>query len=118
MSMAAKIRSYQANHPTATPRMIADALKVKPTLVHQVRWTDKKNAEKKAVKSARRGPGRPPKTDKAVEPRGQVVVREEIIALNAKVDDLRRRNFQLKTVISYLEHQLGLNDSQRHGAPV
>lgn len=116
-SMADRIREYDKANPGSTAVQVAAALKIKARAVHQVRWLDKK----RAVKGAPLKRGRPPKNAVTVKPatptQGQIIVRTEVGNLHVKVDRLTQQNMQLRTVISYLEHQLGLKDSQ-HGAAI
>ena len=111
MSMAQKIRDYQQANPTATAKQVAMALNTKPVTVHQTRWLDKQKQKKAAVKQK----PKQIKTTAAQLPaprKGDSVVRNELLSLSKKIGDLQQQNVQFRTVISYLEYQLGLKDSQ------
>jgi len=116
-SMADRIREYEKSNPGSTAVQVAAALKIQARAVHQVRWLDKKRVSGETPMKR----GRPRKNAVTAKPmaptQGQIIVRTEVGSLHIKVDRLTQQNAQLRTVISYLEHQLGLKDSQ-HGAAI
>lgn len=113
MTNADKIREYQKANPTATPKQVAEALKLKTVTVHQLRWFDKNRASKKKKLVNRRRQAVAPVAPSI----GQIVVRNQMISQDERIDRLLNQNAQLRAVVSYLERQLGLKDSQ-HGPAI
>ena len=112
MTKAHQIREYIRLNPNASAVDVAKALGVKRQYVNSIAFLDKK---KKTTPPAKRG-----------RPRKEVVTQESPVVTPVaapslyQIDRIRKLEQQIvgyRTVISYLEHQLGLKDSQ-YGAAV
>jgi hypothetical protein len=112
MTMANKVREYTKANPQALAKDIAKTLGTKIQYVHSVWYLDRK---KKGVSPKK--VGRPPK---AAPVKAHGILPPNPMFPDTTYDRIRKLEMkivQYRTVISYLEHQLGLKDSQ-DGAPV
>lgn len=109
MSKSQQIRDLLKANPTMSTKDIQAQVLCNPALIYQIKMQLAKGASgKPAVKR-----GRPAKQPTE----GQIVLREVIKRDDHTVQALKEEIKGYRTVISYLEHQLGLKDSQR-GATV
>lgn len=106
MTKSQQIREMLTANPDTPTKEILEKVKCNPALIYHVKVAMNK-AKKPAVKR-----GRPSK--KLSE--GQIVLREVLKRDDHTVQSLREEIKGYRTVISYLEHQLGLKDSQRGAA--
>lgn len=113
-TVADKVRKYSADNPAATAAEIAKALGTKVQYVHTVWYLDRKK------KNVKRKIGRPRKVEKVFEP-ARLLPLDPLSPIgptaSERIKKLEREVIQFRTVISYLEHQLGLKDSQ-NGASI
>ena len=112
-TMSVRIRKMRSENPQMTAKQIADALGTKISYVHTLAYLDKKA-------------GKDVKPLKILRPRKKPVPNpvsrlSPLFAIQPSQSDrlqkLETQIIQYRTAISYLEHQLGLKDSQ-HGASV
>lgn len=102
-----QIRQMKAENPNMKASEIAQKLNTKLQYVYTTLYLEKKGQKPKKAKKA------------AVKRRLSVLPPKALI-INPTSDRIRKLETQIiqfRTVISYLEHQLGLKDSQ-HGASV
>jgi len=102
-----QIRQMKAENPNMKASEIAQKLNTKLQYVYTTLYLEKKGQTPKKAKKA------------AVKRRLSVLPPKALI-INPTSDRIRKLETQIiqfRTVISYLEHQLGLKDSQ-HGASV
>ena len=104
-----QIRQMKAENPNMKASEIAQKLNTKLQYVYTTLYLEKKGQEPKKAKKA------------AVKRRLSVLPPPpKALIINPTSDRIRKLETQIiqfRTVISYLEHQLGLKDSQ-HGASV
>lgn len=120
---AAKIREILAKTPTLTAKQVAEMVGCKPQAVHAVKYLDKRKARKSGTPVKKRG--RPAKkviriskTEANLAKRLKIPVvayAKELAGIDTRSDiiaDLRHQIVGFRAVISYLENQLGLKNSQ------
>lgn len=115
MSKSNQIRDLLKANPEMPVAAVAATVGCNSALVYQVKAAIKKEAGAAETTAVKRG--RPAKTKDATPTEGQIVLREVIKRDDHTVQALKEEIKGYRTVISYLEHQLGLKDSQR-GATV
>ena len=121
VTMAARVREYTKANPQAPAKEIAQALSTKTQYVHSVWYLDRK-IKKDATKSKMgRKAVQSPKNNALKRRLGMLPPVPGLIENSSeswhRVRKLETQIMQFRTVISYLEHQLGLKDSQ-HGTSV
>lgn len=115
MTMANKVREYCKANPNASAKEVAKAVGTKVQYVHTIWYLDRKGKN-----STKRKIGRPRKVEKVFEPARLLPpdpFRPPGPSASERIEKLERQIIQFRTVISYLEHQLGLKDSQ-NGASI
>lgn len=107
MSKSNQIRDLLKANPEMPVAAIAATVGCNSALVYQVKAAMKKEAGTAETPAVKRG--RPAKQPTE----GQIVLREVLKRDDHTVRALQEEIKGYRTVISYLEHQLGLKDSQR-----
>ena len=111
-TVSAKIRDAIAKHPDYTPKKIAEVVGCKVNLVYQTKYLLNKNVPKKPRKI------RISTTEAKLAKRLKVPVTEyakNLAGFDPRSDiiaELRHQIVGFRAVISYLENQLGLKNSQ------
>lgn len=103
MMTAEKIREYQKANPSATARQVAEALKISPKYVHQIRWLDR---GAKNRKTAKRPEAKVKQAKQAPIAEIRVGDRELLDVYKKANEDLRSKNWHLRVVISYYEQRM------------
>lgn len=118
-----KIRALIKEQPHMTAKQIAEVVGCRPQAVHSVKYLDKRKVRKSGTPVKKRG--RPAKkviriskTEANLAKRLKVPVvayAKELAGIDTRSDiiaDLRHQIVGFRAVISYLENQLGLKNSQ------
>lgn len=116
MTMANKVREYCKANPNASAKEVAKAVGTTVQYFYTVQYLDRKGKKS----TAKRKIGRSRKVEKVFEP-ARLLPIDPLRPLGPsaleRIQKLERQVIQFRTVISYLEHQLGLKDSQ-NGASI
>lgn len=120
---ASKIRAILAKNPNLTAKQVAEMVGCKAQAVHSIKYLDNRKARKSGTPVKKRG--RPAKkviriskTEANLAKRLKIPVvayAKELAGIDTRSDiiaDLRHQIVGFRAVISYLENQLGLKNSQ------
>lgn len=119
ISKAQMVRDYAKDHPDASTKDIAKAVGCSEGYVWIARNNYDTNA-RKMKKAAKTAPKKTQKKTPKVKPTpGQIVLRKfikdqdllEVVRLNAEVDRLKEQANGYRSVISYLEFKLGIENA-------
>lgn len=114
----AKIRAILKSNPTITAKQVAEMIGCKPQAVHSVRYLDQRKLRKAGTPTKKVRKIRITKTQANLAKRLKVPLTayaKELAGFDTRSDiiaDLRHQIVGFRAVISYLENQLGLKNSQ------
>jgi predicted transcriptional regulator len=114
----AKIRALIKEQPHMTAKQIAEVVGCRPQAVHSVKYLDKRNLRKSGTPTKKVRKIRITKTQANLAKRLKVPLTayaKELAGFDTRSDiiaDLRHQIVGFRAVISYLENQLGLKNSQ------
>jgi len=116
-SRSEKVRKALVKYPDLAAKDLAKKLKVPVSAVYTERWKANKSIESKKR-------GRPPKNPpwenarpaNVMQKEGQllakVMLEDKVESLTAEIAELKNQITGFRAVISYLEHHIGLENSQ------